>query len=158
MATGYKLSFTGRQIDEQLKKIDNLKSAYTYAKEGGYIGTEKDFAKDINPENIKKNATPIKGVDYVDGLNATPVTPLFANDISECTDTTMPYVLPNGYIYAYMFTEKPVNLWLKGDVTASRTAEINMSLLAGEYNITLKATSDDTDSPYCVLNRINPLR
>lgn len=43
MATEYKLSFTGKQINEKLKKIDNIKSAYTYAKEGGYTGTEKDF-------------------------------------------------------------------------------------------------------------------
>ena len=40
--------------------------------------------------------------DGRDGLDATPVTPLFANSIAECTDTTKPYVLPDGYIYAYM--------------------------------------------------------
>ena len=34
-------------------------------------------------------------------------TPLFANSIDECTDTTKLYVLPDGYIYAYMYTEKP---------------------------------------------------
>lgn len=28
------------------------KSAYEYAKENGYTGTEEQFAKDINPENI----------------------------------------------------------------------------------------------------------
>lgn len=32
-------------------------------------------------------------------------TPLFANYIEECTDTTKLYVLPDGYIYAYMLTE-----------------------------------------------------
>ncbi len=32
-------------------------------------------------------------------------TPLFANSIEECTDTTKLYVLPDGYIYAYMLTE-----------------------------------------------------
>lgn len=31
--------------------------------------------------------------------------PMFANDTSECTDTTKVYVLPDGYIYAYMLTE-----------------------------------------------------
>jgi hypothetical protein len=31
-------------------------------------------------------------------------TPLFANDISECTDTSKVYVLPDGYIYAYVKT------------------------------------------------------
>ena len=34
----------------------------------------------------------------------TQLTPLFANDISECTDTTKLYVLPDGYVYAYMKT------------------------------------------------------
>lgn len=31
--------------------------------------------------------------------------PLFANSIEECTDTSKLYVLPDGYIYAYMLTE-----------------------------------------------------
>ena len=48
-----------------------------------------------------------KGSDGKDGLDATPVTPLFANSIAECTDTTKLYVLPDGYIYAYMYTEIP---------------------------------------------------
>lgn len=43
--------------------------------------------------------------DGKDGLDATPVVPLFANDISECIDTTKPYVLPDGFIYAHMLTE-----------------------------------------------------
>ena len=30
--------------------------------------------------------------------------PLFANSVAECTDTTKMYVLPDGYIYAYMET------------------------------------------------------
>lgn len=35
-------------------------------------------------------------------------TPLLANSIEECTDTTKLYVLPDGYIYAYMLTKKEV--------------------------------------------------
>lgn len=31
--------------------------------------------------------------------------PLFANSIDECTDTTKLYVLPDGYIYAYLYIE-----------------------------------------------------
>ena len=45
------------------------------------------------------------GADGKDGLDATPVTPLFANSVAECTDTTKFYVLPDGYIYAYLYTE-----------------------------------------------------
>ena len=47
----------------------------------------------------------IKGKDGRDGLDATPVTPLFANSTAECTDTTKMYVLPDGYIYAYILTK-----------------------------------------------------
>lgn len=40
-------------------------------------------------------------------LRATVVqqSPLFANSIEECTDTSKLYVLPDGYIYAYMTTQ-----------------------------------------------------
>jgi hypothetical protein len=34
-------------------------------------------------------------------------TPLFVKSVAECTDTTKVYVLPDGYIYAYMYTERP---------------------------------------------------
>lgn len=68
--------------------------------------------------------TPVKGVDYytldekaeLEAYIATELAkrgqlkPEFANSIEECTDTTKLYVLPDGYIYAYMLSEvKPVN-------------------------------------------------
>lgn len=37
------------------------------------------------------------------------LTPLFANSIDECTDTTKLYVLPDGYIYAWEKTTVPVD-------------------------------------------------
>jgi hypothetical protein len=43
----------------------------------------------------------------------TQLKPEFANSIEECTDTTKLYVLPDGYIYAYMQTtvaKEPVNM------------------------------------------------
>lgn len=36
------------------------------------------------------------------------LTPEFANSIEECTDTSKMYVLPDGFIYAWMLTEKEV--------------------------------------------------
>lgn len=51
--------------------------------------------------------------DYVDSeitnLKAQGVqqTPLFANSIEECVDTSKVYVLPDGYIYAYMYSDAP---------------------------------------------------
>ena len=61
---------------------------------------------------------PIKGMDYwteedrqeiqgyiVEELaKRSQLKPEFANDISECTDTNKLYVLPDGYLYAYMCT------------------------------------------------------
>ena len=52
------------------------------------------------------------------------LTPLFANDISECTDITKLYVLPDGYIYAYMTktaTVYPTNQ-LKNAIDSDGTA------------------------------------
>ena len=63
--------------------------------------------------------TPVKGVDYYtdddkaefEAYIATELAkrgqlkPEFANSIEECTDTSKLYVLPDGFIYAYMFYE-----------------------------------------------------
>lgn len=81
--------------------------------------------------DVMDGNTPVKGVDYFDGeAGYTPVKgkdyytdgdkaefseyiaselakrgqlePMYANSIEECTDTTKLYVLPDGFIYAYM--------------------------------------------------------
>lgn len=63
--------------------------------------------------------TPVRGVDYYTEEDKAEFSeyiaeelakrgqlkPEFANDVSECTDTTKLYVLPDGYIYAYMLTD-----------------------------------------------------
>lgn len=63
--------------------------------------------------------TPIKGVDYYTEADKAEFSeyiaselakrgqlkPEFANDISECTDTSKLYVLPDGYIYGYILTD-----------------------------------------------------
>ena len=66
--------------------------------------------------------TPIKGVDYYTEADKSEFSeyiaselakrgqlkPEFANSIEECTDTSKLYVLPDGYIYAYMLIEREV--------------------------------------------------
>lgn len=70
--------------------------------------------------------TPVKGIDYwteedeqeiknnVNGYVAEELAkkeqakPEFVNSIEECVDTDKFYVLPDGYIYAYMYSEKMV--------------------------------------------------
>ena len=60
--------------------------------------------------------TPVKGVDYYTeadkaefvemvSLVKVATTPEFVNDISECTDTSKIYVLPNGHLCAFMTRE-----------------------------------------------------
>lgn len=43
-----------------------------------------------------------KGDTGAQGLPGVAQVPLFANSVEECTDTSKVYVLPDGYIYAYM--------------------------------------------------------
>lgn len=75
-----------------------------------------------NGSKGKDGYTPIKGVDYYTDAEKSEwseyiaselakrgqLKPEFANNIEECTDTTKLYVLPDGYVYAYMLTEKEV--------------------------------------------------
>lgn len=59
-----------------------------------------DKATTLSGYGITDGAT----TSYVDGKVATigQQTPIFVNSIEECTDTSKMYVLPDGYIYAYM--------------------------------------------------------
>lgn len=41
-------------------------------------------------------------------INISQVGPLFANSVEECTDQRAVYVLPDGYLYAYMDTDVPM--------------------------------------------------
>ena len=72
MAIEYKLSYTANEINNKLGQIDNLSEE---------ISSLSSEIVDIKSENLQQ-------------------TPLFANSIEECTDTTKLYVLPDGYIYA----------------------------------------------------------
>ena len=75
------------------------KSAYAYAKENGYAGTEENYADDMNPDRIKTEANAYIAQELA---KKGQLKPEFANSIEECTDTSKLYVLPDGYIYAYM--------------------------------------------------------
>lgn len=93
-------------------------SAYQVWLDSGNTGTEEDFFRTL------VGRTPIKGIDYwteedkaelLSALNTyidielaslTSLKPEFANDITECKDTSKLYVLPDGYIYAYMYAQE----------------------------------------------------
>lgn len=55
------------------------------------------------------------------------VVPLFANSVEECTDTSKVYILPDGMIYAYMFTQRPsyTNL-LSSAVPSTDATEVSL--------------------------------
>jgi hypothetical protein len=76
----------GTLVDIPIGKGADGKSTYAYAKEGGYTGTEAEFATDINPDNIKAEVTPVKGKDYfTEADKAELVSTVLANftDVSE---------------------------------------------------------------------------
>ena len=75
------------------------KTAYQYAHETGYTGTEENYADDMNPDALKNQLN-----DYLvtELAKRGQLKPEFANDISECTDTSKLYVLTDGTYWAYM--------------------------------------------------------
>ena len=63
-------------------------------------------------DGIHQNSEDIKRLEN-EIWSATTVSPLFASSLDECTDTTMLYVLPDGYIYAYILSGKAYTNMLK---------------------------------------------
>lgn len=108
--------YTGTQ-QEWLSSIIG-KSAYDVAVENGYEGTVEQWlaslvGKDGNDGKDGKSAYEIavdngfegSEEEWLASLRGASVTPLFANSVEELEesgDTTKVYVLPDGYIYAYM--------------------------------------------------------
>ena len=77
------------------------------------------------------------------------LTPSFANSIEECTDTSKVYVLPDGYIYAYMATEgRPyTNLVPTSTVWQGTDIFNGVGYKDGYYG---SGTSDGVDANYTV--------
>jgi hypothetical protein len=109
----------------------NGKDGYTPVKGVDYFdgkdGTNgKDGDKGDTGEKGADGYTPVKGTDYwteedkeeikgdTNNIIAEELAkrgqlkPEFVNSIEECTDTSKMYVLPDGMIYAYLYTEKEV--------------------------------------------------
>ena len=100
--------------NELSKKIDSPKreglegQVLRYGTDGAEW-SEIDQLEVVSIDNVKGLGDKLSEVEasFEKKLNEVQIqvvqpTPLFANDISECTDTTKLYVLPDGYIYAYM--------------------------------------------------------
>lgn len=67
-----------------------------------------DYWTDADKEEVTAEATAEVLAEV--RASATQQTPLFANSIAECTDTSKVYVLPDGYIYAYKMAGGYTNL------------------------------------------------
>lgn len=81
--------------------------------------TDKNGTTTATVTNGKDGVTPVKGTDYYTDADKVEfeayiaselakrgqLKPEFANTVGECTDTTKLYVLPDGYIYAYMYQD-----------------------------------------------------
>lgn len=108
------------------------KSAYSYAIEGGYEGTEETFAKDINPESIKTDVAEIVKAEVP--LVKTAEQPIFVNSVDEMTDANKVYVMPNGYMYAYREKEN-YNLFKLSEVSYSSRLQNDVSgIIASNVN------------------------
>ena len=124
------------------------KSAYAYAQDGGYTGTEEEFAEDSNPDNIKAEANNYIATELA---KRGQLKPEFANDISECTDTSKLYVLPDGYIYAYMLTETEIqptytNVLKTAQTSATDTTPFNGTGYQEDLCFTSTATTENAAS------------
>ncbi len=106
MAKEYKTSILS-VYDESGNKISipavRGKSAYEYATENGYTGSEEEYKQDMNPDSINNNAETFIISELAKRNQAQPI---FVNSAEEMTDTTKLYVLlPDCMIYAYMLTK-----------------------------------------------------
>lgn len=62
---------------------------------------------DLKGDKGDKGDTGATGPQGPQGIPGVAQTPLFANSVEECTDTSKVYVLPDGYIYAYRKSTGP---------------------------------------------------
>ena len=81
--------------------------------------------------SVQDGGTPIKGVDYWTETDKSEIiaeatakvsqlVPLTADTIDKCTDTTKPYLLPDGYIYIHKKKETPTEaVWSENLVPTS---------------------------------------
>lgn len=136
MAKTYKTSVLS-VFDENGNKIEipalRGKSAYEYAKDDGYAGSEVDFAKDINPDNIKSDI-PTK-------------TSELTNDSNYITNAVID--LTNYYLKSETYTQNEINALVSAIPKFS--IEVVISLPTANISNTtvyLVKSSDETSNLY----------
>ena len=101
---------TSTKITEWNNKSDfsgsynDLTNKPTIPSKTSQLINDNNFLTSIPSEYVTESELHISLKELQANLNSQ--TPQFVNSIEECVDTTKLYVLPDGYIYAYMYTEK----------------------------------------------------
>lgn len=90
---------------ESFSRGANGKSAYEYAKEGGYNKSEEDFAEDINPDNINATANAFIVAELAKRGQLKPEFAQSEEWLNENGDESKLYVLPDGMIWASIYSE-----------------------------------------------------
>ena len=118
---------------------------------------------EIEVKNGKDGYSPVKGVDYYTEADKAEfsayiaselakrgqIKPEFAQTISECTDTSKLYVLPDNLIYAYMYAEVPVGGYTNMVDTTSDDFH------AGQrYNAQAAITSSSIENDKCFVSNM----
>lgn len=94
--------------------MGNEDGSWTFTYDDGSVETVSNEAYMAMTERMEQLA--------IDVAEKEQLTPEFANDISECADTGKLYVLPDGYIYAYMATiEYPYTNQIPLSIDADKT-------------------------------------
>lgn len=114
-APGENYTNLAQWLRENGTKGDPGKSAYALALDHGFVGTEAQWLASLKGQRGETGAgvpglpgrTPVKGVDYWTAADKAEIlgdqgAPLFVNSVADCTDSTRVYLLPDGFLYAYL--------------------------------------------------------
>lgn len=106
------------------------KSAYEYAQESGYKGTEAEFTEDINPDKINNFLV-------TELAKRGQLEPEYAESVEWLTengDQSKMYVLPDGMIWAWKLTEKEIEIGGYTNVLPTAKATDRTTIYGGDYN------------------------
>ena len=136
----------------------------------------KNGSKGSTGDSGNDGYTPVKGTDYwteddltsMQNDNYAYITaelakrgqlkPEFANSIEECIDTTKLYVLPDGYIYAYIKTK----IWQEGSTNLIPTSTVSGggSIYDGDgykLGVRLNSSATEKEQPWCITTGFIPI-
>lgn len=125
------------------------KSAYQYAQDGGYAGTEAEFKNKM----AKELDTVYDYEDLNEAILATAIKPEVSGEFIHLTDSAALPIMNFGMEgKTEQFTTSGKQLWEHGDVTFVQKGTFDVHLEAGKYTFTAEVTSTDTDADTCLVH------